>query len=66
MQTTEPMDVTIGIYDKQGKLIKNELRYVNFNKEILYNANELGLANGTYTIRVIAGEEKKNIHVVKY
>ncbi len=65
VQTTEPMDVTVGFYDKQGKLIKNEVRYINFNKEILYNANQLGLANGTYTIRVIAGDDKKSIQIVK-
>lgn len=66
VQTTEAMDVTIGFYDKLGKLIKNEIRYINFNKEVLYSANELGLANGTYTIRVLAGDEKKSIQVVKY
>ena len=66
IQTTEPMDVTIGIYDKLGKLINNEIRYVNLNKEVLYNASQLGLASGTYTIRVFAGEEKESIQVVKY
>ena len=66
IQTTEVMDVTVGIYDKLGKLIKNEIRYVPFEKEIHYTAAELGLANGTYTIRVIAGEEKESIQIVKY
>jgi hypothetical protein len=66
IQTTEVTDVTVGFYDKLGKLIKNEIRYVPFEKEIHYNAAELGLANGTYTIRVMVGDEKESIQIVKY
>jgi hypothetical protein len=67
IQTAQSENVNIAIYDDLGKLVFLNEQYVVLNKEVYFDAQRLGLAIGTYVIKVTTTEsqEVQQIKVVK-
>jgi len=59
-------DVMIGFYNDIGQLVYSEKVYVDSYKSMTFNAKELGLANGMYTIRAVIRDKSAELKVIKY
>lgn len=65
IQNTKAEDMIVSLYDEIGRLIYSEKTYVQLNKEMYFDAQLLGLASGTYIIKVYAENEEQQLKAIK-